>query len=365
MLGGLAWPPRPPQVPPPTQRQQQEEERLVSRLGWRLPAPRPGQQARAVHLRRLSVAMATGLQLGSVRAARRAALRRFAGECISEAAGLAALAAGVAAVEAAQRALWKLRWDNHFKEIYWRLAYDGLATSQRLRQEDQSCACGSAGPGRRHHFWDCPVAAAVRQEVQRGLAAAWASGALRPSHVWTMRQPTGVSRALHTGVWRVVCLAALCAMEVGRKAVAAAHGQRMREERELEQQQQQRQQQQQQPPPGQLVLDGWVQQLPLTAAQQLHNEQLAAARAQQRQQELEQLRQRHTLELEGRLEDIKRSARERFWELLADFVGCGAAPEAWLEQVPADHPFLRVEGRVAGGSPGRLRAVCPGPLAGV
>lgn len=67
------------------------------------------------------------------------------------------------------------------------------------------------------------------------------------------------------------------------------------------------------------------------------------------------------LELESKLEEIKAKARARFWELLVDFVQCGAAPAAWLEQVPADHPFLRVVGRVAGdgGAPGSVRAVCP------
>lgn len=37
------------------------------------------------------------------------------------------------------------------------------------------------------------------------------------------------------------------------------------------------------------------------------------------------------------------AAVAEFWALLADFVACGAAPPAWLRQIPPDHPFICTE----------------------
>ena len=45
------------------------------------------------------------------------------------------------AVVAAQKSLWRLRWDNAFKEVYWRLVCDGLPTAERMRQQDCGCVC--------------------------------------------------------------------------------------------------------------------------------------------------------------------------------------------------------------------------------
>jgi hypothetical protein len=39
-----------------------------------------------------------------------------------------AVYAHVQAVAAAQKQLWKVRWDNHYKEVYWRVVLNGLAT---------------------------------------------------------------------------------------------------------------------------------------------------------------------------------------------------------------------------------------------
>ncbi len=73
-------------------------------------------------------------------------------------------------------------------------------------------------PGRGHHFWQRPVAAAVRQELQRHLpgtaAAPFKVGKLPQAAVWLARTPQG----LHVGVWRVLCLAALLAMDSVRPA---------------------------------------------------------------------------------------------------------------------------------------------------
>jgi hypothetical protein len=74
--------------------------------------------------------------------------------------------------------------------------------------------------GRRHHFWDCPVAQSVSEMLKQQLVGGWCCGALCPHHVLFMELPRGVSTActLHKGVWRVVCLAALNAMDLGRRA---------------------------------------------------------------------------------------------------------------------------------------------------
>jgi hypothetical protein len=62
---------------------------------------------------------------------------------------------------------------------------------------------------RQHYFWDCPVAGAVR-----GQLAAALPGGLERAHLWLARPP---ARAVHQGVWQVVCLSALGAMEHGRR----------------------------------------------------------------------------------------------------------------------------------------------------
>ena len=88
-----------------------------------------------------------------------------------------------------------------------------LLAAQLLRQ-----------PGRRHHFWECPVAQAVVGIMQQQLVG-WMPGALQPHHVLCMRCPEPVPSAggapgpaVHKGVWRVVCLAAINAMDSGRRA---------------------------------------------------------------------------------------------------------------------------------------------------
>ena len=115
--------------------------------------------------------------------------------------------------------LWRVRWDNKRKEVFWRLAYDGLPTAVRCHFPDCSCPCGAPRADREHHFWDCTVAAAVVQEVE-----AAAAGVGRPlltplqrHHVWLAIAPTGVN----AGVWAVVVLAVVTAMEQGRRTLVA------------------------------------------------------------------------------------------------------------------------------------------------
>jgi hypothetical protein len=129
------------------------------------------------------------------------------------------------------RRLWRLPWENGRKEVFWRLAYDALPTAARLHR-DQPRECGAGPrPDRHHHFWACPVAQAVVAAVQAELAAAAPPPAgqpapLVPANIWLARTPPG----LDAGVWGVVCLAAVEAMDRGRRSLAAAALRRKREQ---------------------------------------------------------------------------------------------------------------------------------------
>jgi hypothetical protein len=70
---------------------------------------------------------------------------------------------------------------------------------------------------------------------------------------------------------------------------------------------------------------------------------------QQRQQDREQQEQQQRLQqAAAKLEEVKRQAVARFWELLQDFVVLRAAPSTWFPQLAPDHPFLRVSGDLLG-----------------
>ena len=83
---------------------------------------------------------------------------------------------------------------------------------------ESPCPCGtsdpSPGPGREHHYWDCPVAQAVIESIETALAP---RPGFQMSHLWVPCAPHGV----HGGVWQLVCLAAVAAMDAGRKRLYA------------------------------------------------------------------------------------------------------------------------------------------------
>jgi hypothetical protein len=109
------------------------------------------------------------------------------------------------------RRMWRLPWDNSRKEVYWRLALDGLPSAARMHLTGAVCDCGQVAPGRKHHFWECPVAQAVVQVLQEQLPQPIL---VRRVNLWLCRPPTP---QLHAGVWMVVCLAALSGINKGRK----------------------------------------------------------------------------------------------------------------------------------------------------
>lgn len=185
--------------------------RLVGRLGWSCPF----RQNHFVGLAQLSVRVATALQLQPVLDARQEKHQAFMSLACS---GLPAqLQAQPAELMVLFRQLWQLPWENQRKEVFWRLSLDGLPTAARMRM-GEPCACGHLAPDRKHHFWECDVAVAVRGEVQRGLAGLLSPAALRCDHVWLARCP---SPQMHPKLWMVVCLSALLAMNGGRKRLFA------------------------------------------------------------------------------------------------------------------------------------------------
>ena len=115
--------------------------------------------------------------------------------------------------------LWRVCWDNQRKEVFWRLAYDGVPTAVRCHLPDCSCPCGAPRADREHHFWACMVAAAVVREVEAAAAGVGRplSAPLQRHQVWLVVEPTGIN----TGVWAVVVLAIVTAMEQGRRTLVA------------------------------------------------------------------------------------------------------------------------------------------------
>jgi len=188
---------------------------------------------KAIPVSKLTVKQATTLQLGRLHLLRGQYHHDFV-DCIApQVRGQRELVqAYCKSVTAAQRQLWKLKWDNKFKEVYWRLVLNGLPTAERMHLQDCRCVCGPAvggqPPGRLHHHWECPVARAVVHVLQQQLVGSYAH-ALQPHHVLCMKSPCCVAapgdpsptHTLHKGVWRVVCLAAIMAlnaMDEGRRA---------------------------------------------------------------------------------------------------------------------------------------------------
>ena len=206
----LSWRPRDPRPRPAA-----AWRLLFPRLGWFWTVSRSSPSKGVTTLSGLAVREATWLLLSRPgglherRAERLVAYERAAGQ-----------PASAVLVLAAFDLLWRVRCENQWKEVFWRLVYDALPTAARLHASDPSCPCGAPLADRQHHFWACPVAVAVVREVAAAAAAVGrplGGGGPLQQDVWLARVPDGVN----AGVWAVVVLAVVVAMDRGRRVLVA------------------------------------------------------------------------------------------------------------------------------------------------
>ena len=184
---------------------------LLPRLGWKLHAP--GQLARVIMLSALSVKDATALQLGGSRNLRLECHTAFVNEAMERVEGSPLILPEYLGLLAVFSNCWDICWENKQKEIFWRVAVDGVQDGHRWENlAHRVCACGVTNPRREHYFWLCPVAKAVLGEIERCCPG---HPCLSRKNVWPMQPPEGVLEI----VWRVVCLAGLNSMEVGRRSL--------------------------------------------------------------------------------------------------------------------------------------------------
>jgi hypothetical protein len=133
----------------------------------------------------------------------------------------ASSAAAFKSLQTVFKRMWRMSWSNQRKEIFWRLVYHGVPTAVRLGQTHRRCPCGAlpnAPGGRPHHFWECPIAVTVREQVVAALPppAPGVAASLSREHLWLCRPPQpGIAILL----WDVICVAALGAMEYGRRVL--------------------------------------------------------------------------------------------------------------------------------------------------
>jgi hypothetical protein len=177
---------------------------LAQRLGWRVPG------GDAIFVRSLSVRGATFLQLADLHRRRQAQHDAF----LAEALGRAPTDEDRGQLRASLARLWRLRWENHNKEVFWRLTVDGvpIVGNSHMQVPPQPCPCGvpMGGSVRRHHFWACCAAVGVVDVV-----AAVVGQPLDVSSIWLVRAPNN----MHQPVWDLVCLAVLGAMEDARRCL--------------------------------------------------------------------------------------------------------------------------------------------------
>ena len=130
----------------------------------------------------------------------------------------------------------------------------------------EPCAvCDHLAPDRGHHYWECPVAQAVAHSRAAQGFGRFGGEPLNRDYDWLARRP---SPHLHRGVWIIVCQAALLGMGKGRRLMVAMTL-------------------------GQQLAAAWFDSLPGPA----------------------------------RLLVVSRVAVATFWDMLADFIGLGMAPE--------------------------------------
>ena len=197
---------------------------IVERMGWRFNG------SLTVPLKCLTVGLATQLQLRPVAEMRIRLHADFALEARHSQplappaqADQTQVRDAAAGVQATLARLWKIKWERENKETLWRLAVDGIPLRGNTHLhglQPERCGCGGyGGPGpqptspRAHHFWGCPVAQAVVQQI-----SAHVPSPVSQAHVWLVEAPAGIQQC----VWDIVAPAALTAMEKARVGLRAA-----------------------------------------------------------------------------------------------------------------------------------------------
>ena len=183
-------------------------------LGWRV-------DSKDVLLEELTVRLGTALQLQATLLPRGAKHHAFQQLALSPGSGAVPPAANPAQQQPSMpvllQALWRLRCGNRIKEPYRRLVLNAIPTAERRHATAEVCWCGVSNADRAHHFWHCPVAQRVVVEVDSELIAFEARRGrqyipIAMADVWLARPPRGVQ----LWIWRLVCLAAIAAMDMGR-----------------------------------------------------------------------------------------------------------------------------------------------------
>jgi FtsZ-interacting cell division protein ZipA len=163
---------------------------------------------------------------------------------------------------------------------------------------------------------------------------------MQQKHIWLMQPPVGPNR-LHRMTWLVVCLAAINAMDKGRKAAND-----LQRRLHIEQSRRAVANRPVAPPAlpdDQPAIEQFYQPAPLSDAQQQHNQVVQQHRQQrlaEQQQELEQWWQQEAVRM---CSEAKQLAVAEFWKLLADFVIMHPCAVRAFESLPRDHPFLCVD----------------------
>ncbi len=215
--------PRPPRAPqPPAQTRQRRARRQHQ--------PRP--KAALLRTDGLTVRSAVQLQRRQHEQDRQSRVRRFAAAAAATA-GIPYSAALPDSFAKTRAEVWKRRWNNAALEVLWRLPLNGVRGAGGHDIEPAGpCPCGWVpqrdpdleGPStgdawRTHAFWECPVAKAVVAELARGLSADGQSVHVHAAHLWLLSPP---SPHVDLSAWRVICIAALNAMDTARRRMWAA-----------------------------------------------------------------------------------------------------------------------------------------------
>jgi hypothetical protein len=311
---------------------------LLEALAWRRPSLAHAGGELVVQLSALTVKAGTQLQMGPVE------VMRAERHSVFVAAALELPAVDSDRVDELRSTLqraWKLKWENTNKEVWWRMTVQGVrGVGGHGIATAHPCPCGGLAAGahstaaQAHHFWECPVAAAVVTEMQRawdGTAGRAGGGGipLQRQDVWLLQPPSGQGGdKIHEGAWTAIGLAALSAMDHGRRAMIALRMERAEEEGRERARQRQRGRGR-----GQMSLhQAWGLPEPDPAA-------VAPAA----------------------LPDLPALAGQkavaRFWSLLTDFAELPQDHESWDSLPSARHPFLV---RTAGG---RVRVELPAAAA--